>query len=169
MPTIYGSRSLFKTTIVGPAAAATILAALVQTCYAASDVFAVFKESGSIVSGSPIVALTVPPGRYAIFAKINVDQDDTTHHVTVECTLKAGGDLDLNVIRLQSSGTFRVDNGTIPLQIVESLARERAHDIVLSCTFAKLKSSLLSFRSARITALRLDGSLCDKANPAECI
>ena len=61
-------------------------------------------------------------------------------------------------------------SGSIGGAIARSLHAQGAtvNDIVLSCSFATLKSSLLSFRFARITALRLDGVLCDESSPADC-
>lgn len=155
--------------VVGPLAAAMILIGSVAASQAASDVFNVFKQSGAITSGTPIVTMRVPGGRYAIFAKLNIDQDDTVHHVTVTCVLTAGEDHDLNVIRLQSSGAFSVDNATMPLQLVQEFDPGSVNDIVLSCDFSELDSTLLSFRFAKVTAIRVDGESCNKPSPADCL
>jgi hypothetical protein len=143
----------------------------------ASDVFATFKQSGSIVSGTPIVKLSVPAGKYAIFAKINIDQDDKTSFARPVCTLEAANELDRNVIRLQQSGEMRFDNTAIPFQAVEEFRTEWVdpvpfnpplHDIRLSCRFTSGDSSALSFRFAKIMAIRLDGSICNRPSPAVC-
>jgi hypothetical protein len=156
-------------TIVGSMTAAMFLAEPVQAGDTLTNVAHVVAPSGSIVSGQPILTLKLfSGGIYAIFAKLNLDQDDTIHMVTVTCTLTAGPDLDLNVVRLQPSGKS-VDNATIPFQIVQSFRRNTQNDIVLSCTFPNLKSSLLSFRFAKITAIQLDGVLCEHASPADCL
>ena len=152
-----------------PLAAAMILIGSVADSRAASDVFNVFKKSGAITSGSPIVTMRVPGGRYAIFAKLNMDQDDTVHHVTVTCVLRAGEDHDLNVIRLQSSGVFSVDNATMPLQLVHEFEPGSVNDIVLFCEFSALDSTLLSFRFAKVTAIRVDGASCNEPSPANCL
>lgn len=156
-------------TIVGALVAAMILTGAVPASQAASDIFNVFRRSGTIEPGSPIVTLTVPGGRYAIFAKVNIEQDDTTSQVTVTCRLRAGNDLDLNVVRLQRSGEFSVDVQTIPLQLVQGFEPGSVNDIVLSCRFSKLESELLSLRFAKITAIRIDGTSCDKPSPADCV
>lgn len=143
----------------------------------ASDVFATFKQSGSIVSGTPIVKLSVPYGKYAIFAKINIDQDDKYRFARPVCTLEAGTDLDRNVIRLQQSGETRLDNSAIPFQAVEEFRTEWVdpvpfdpplHDIRLSCRFTTDDSRALSFRFAKIMAIKLDSSICKKPSPAVC-
>jgi len=144
------------------------LAASVQPSHAASDVFGTFKDAGSIGSGSPIVTLNVPGGRYAIFAKLGLDQDDSTHVVTVNCKLQAGGDFDRDVIRLAPSGATRLDNAAIPFQVVHAFRAGTNNNIILSCTFSAAESALLSFRFAKITAIRLDGILCNKGSPAVC-
>jgi hypothetical protein len=141
----------------------------IQPSYAASDAFATFKDAGSIGSGSPIITLSVPIGRYAIFSKINLDQDTANKVVTVNCTLKAGADFDRDVIRLAGSGAGNLDNGAIPLQIVHVFPRgSLSTTIVLSCTFTAAQSGLMSFRFAKITAIRIDGLFCNKPSPAVC-
>ena len=164
-----GRRVFSARMAVGPLAAAIILVGSVAAGQADSDVFNVFKRSGAITPGSPIVTMRVPGGRYAIFAKLNIDQDDTVHHVTVTCLLTAGEDHDLNVIRLQSSGVFSVDNATMPLQLVQEFEPDSVNDIVLSCEFSTLSSALLSFRFAKVTAIRVDGTSCNKPSPANCL
>src|SRR5262245_62055599 len=116
------ARNVFRSPIaVAAISAAMILTGSVQPSHAAIDVFAAFKNSGSIVSDKPIVTLRVPGGLYAIFGKINIDQDDTVKWVTVVCTLQAGGDVDRDVSRLQPSGGTSVDNAAIRLQLVNAL------------------------------------------------
>jgi hypothetical protein len=133
------------------------------------DLYATFKESGSIVSDEPILRLGVPAGLYAVFAKINTDQDDTTNWVTVVCTLQADLDLDRNVSRLQPSGLFAVDNDTVPLHLLQILPEGSLGGITTSCKFDAAESSLLSFRYAKITALRIHGNRCEKPSPANCL
>ena len=150
-------------------AAVAIVLTSIHPSDAANDVFSTLRDSGSIVSGEPVVTLRVPGGLYAIFGKINIDQDDTTEWVTVVCRLRAALDNDRDVIRLQRSGPFAVDNATIRLQLVSVLFVDDTNAIELSCTFESSESSLLSFRSAKISAIRLDGNRCRKPSPADCM
>jgi hypothetical protein len=163
----FGTRHLPQSTLrVGVIVAAIVLAFPVPPADATSDVFATSRKSGSVVSGEPIVELGVPVGKYAFLAKINLDQDSKSF-VTVECTLSmAGIPLDRNVIRLQPSGLKSVDNLAMPFQAVEELATNVT--IHLTCTFPPEDSSQLSFRFAKITAMRLDGKFCEKPTPAIC-
>jgi hypothetical protein len=166
------ARYFFRSPIaVGAIAAAMILTGSVQPSHAAIDAFAAFKDSGSIVSEKPIVTLRVPGGLYAIFGKINIDQDDTAKWVTVVCTLQAGDDVDRDVSRLQHSGgaALSVDNAAIRLQLVHVLPSDALTNIELSCKFDASESSLLSFRFAKITAIRLDGQRCEQPSPAKCL
>jgi len=138
-------------------------------------VSATFKQSGSIPSSAPIVTLSVPDGKYAIFAKINVDQDDADDPVRLTCTLQAAKDaVDRSVIGLQWSGPKQLDNAAIPFQLVREFRSATSrrdpplHDITLSCRITAGKSSLLSFRFAKVMAIRLDGILCQKASGETC-
>ena len=79
--------------------AVAALALATQPAQAVTDVFATFLDAGSVGSGSPIVTLNVPSGKYAIFAKLGLDQDDSTKVVTVVCKLQAGLDFDQDHIR----------------------------------------------------------------------
>ena len=166
--TDHRTRFLGSTMTAGLVAAVITLAASAQPALAVSDVFATFADAGSIGSGSPIITLNVPGGRYAIFAKLGLEQDDTTSIVTVNCRLQAGVDFDRDLIRLAPSGTQRLDLAVIPFQVVHSFRPGSNNNIILSCTFPASQSSLLSFRFAKITALRMDGALCNKPSPAVC-
>jgi hypothetical protein len=161
------TRGVFRSRTAAAVAATMILTGSARHGHAATHVYAAFKVSGSIQSESPIVELKVPGGIYAIFAKVNIDQDDTTSWVTVTCTLQAGLEVDRNVSRLQRSSS--VDNETIPLQLVVALPAYEVNDIELSCKFDAVESSKLSFRFAKITAIDIDGLRCEKPSPAECI
>jgi hypothetical protein len=140
----------------------------IQPSRAETDVFSTFADAGSIGSGSPIITLNVPGGRYAIFAKLGLEQDDTTSLVTVTCTLRAGGDFDRDLIRLAPSGLNRLDLAVIPFQVVHAFRPGTNNNIILSCTFTAAQSSLMSFRFAKITAIRVDGLFCNKPSPAVC-
>lgn len=172
----HGKRSVFGLTMVmGPLAAAMIVATAVKPSHASDDVFATSRAAGTIAWGKPIVQLDVPSGKYAILGKINIDQDNDAAYVTVVCTLsQAGIPLDVNVITLQPSSVSFLDNGTIPFQAVRELRGN--YSILLSCTFHTLPGQVvfaggdakLSFRFARITAIRVDGILCEHPSPAVC-
>ncbi len=176
-----GTRLLFRApVVVGPIVAAVVLIADVRPGYAASAVYATFENAGAIVSGKWILTLSIPEGKYAIFAKINIDQDDTKHPVSVVCTLEAGADRDLNVSRLQWSkekSLNRLDNAVLAFQAVQEFRTEWVdpvppdpplHDVTLSCRMTDGKSSLLSFRFAKLMAIKLDGVLCTERNRATC-
>src|SRR5262245_16014918 len=73
-----GTRHSFSSIVaVRWIAAAIVLTIPIQPSYAATDVFTASRTSGKIDSGTLVVDLLVPEGKYAIFAKINLDQDDT--------------------------------------------------------------------------------------------
>jgi hypothetical protein len=149
---------------IGPIAAALVFVAQPNIGHAADDVFAAVNESGSITTGSSIVDLLVPPGKYAFLAKINLDQD-SKEFVTVVCGLFAAAVvLDRNVIRLQPSSVLYVDNGTMAFQGVLELKQDT--QVALFCTSPP--KNVLSFRFARITAIKVDGTLCEHRSPAAC-
>ena len=142
-------------------------------------------KSGAILSGgncptavcaadTPIADLIVPAGRYALLAKVNLDHD-ANGFATVVCALRVGTtDLDLNVIRLQPSSVSHLDNGVSPLQAVLELRSNTR--ILLLCKFqniptpdSTLTAGKISFRFARITAIKIDGMLCEDSSPAFCV
>jgi hypothetical protein len=70
-------------------------------------------------------------------------------------------------MRLHNGGNL--DRVTIPFNIVQILPRDTVNDIVLSCTFNPTGSLKLSFRFAKITAIRLvGGDFCNERSPADC-
>jgi hypothetical protein len=149
-------------------ATALAIAGSVLPSYAVTDVFSTFRDNGNIATGSPIVTLNVPGGRYVIFAKIGLDQDDSTSLVTVTCNLTAGVDFDQDHIRLAASSSARLDNAAIPFQVVHSFRAGSNNNIILSCNFSTAQSSNLALRFAKITAIRVDGLFCKKPSPAVC-
>src|SRR4030095_14980270 len=172
MLTNLGRRYFIRLTIaLGKIAVAMILAGT-QSSYAAGDVFASFKDAGEIHSGITIISLDLPSGKYAVFGKINIDQDDANLQpqlVTVTCSLRPGSVLDRNVIRLHPSaidGSKASDNGSMPFQAAVELHNDT--QISMMCTFPAAHSRKLSFRFAKITAIRVDGSICEKPSPAIC-
>ena len=161
MLTMHGPRS------VAVASVAALSCVGIQCARAESDIFATLRDAGTIISGSPILDLTVPPGKYAIFAKINLDQDDPKSTVTVDCSLQIAGVVrDRNVIRLQRSADKYLDNAAIPFQLAVDCAFDC--QISLTCKFIKSESNKVSFRFAKMTAIRIDGSFCEKPSPAVC-
>ncbi len=160
-----GRRRSFRSTLtVGALAGLAALIASPHRSYAQTDVFASVRESGSIVSGEQLVELSIPKGRYALLAKINIDQD-AKRFVTVVCTIWAGKEVDRNVIRLQPSSVTYLDNVAVPLQAVVDL--DVNYEIFVSCSFDP-QSDPLSFRFAKLTAIRVDGILCEEPTPARC-
>ena len=94
--------------------------------------------------------------------------------------LTEAGDVMERRIRTEpqrGSGVKQLDNASIPVQLVQEFRSGTRrptrdpplHDITLSCRVTAGKSSLLSFRSAKITAIRLDGNRCGKPSPADCM
>lgn len=91
--------------------------------HAATNVFAAFADSGEVVSGKTIVSVDVPPGRYAVLAKLNLDQDDDNYSplLSVTCTLAPANVVDRNLIRLHPSattGSKASDNASMPFQLI---------------------------------------------------
>jgi hypothetical protein len=186
MLTTAGERHAFSSAMaVVLLAAALLLAVQLQLSHAASDVFATVQKSGAILSGgncptaecaadTPIAELIVPAGRYALLAKVNLDHD-ANGFATVVCALRIGTlDLDVNVIRLQPSSVFHLDNAVSPLQAVLELRSNT--QILLVCKFqnapvpdSTLGPGKISFRFARITAIKIDGMLCEDSSPAFCV
>ena len=166
------TRSVFTPAIsVVPLAAAIIFIAAVRPGHATSDVFAVVEKSGSIVPGKPVLTLWVPGGQYAIFAKINLDQDghaQGNHLARIVCTLKAGAVDDLNIITLQGNSEKALDNAAVAFQGVHDFELGSVSDITLSCRFPPGDSAKLSFRFAKLMAIRVDGSLCEERGIAIC-
>lgn len=168
MPTDERATRLFRSPIVVAAMMATmILAGVAESSHADTDIFATSRRAGKVTSGRPIVTLSVAGGKYAIFAKINLDQDDSNDSVGVTCELLAD-DRDRNRVTLQSSGIKRLDNAVIPFQVVQEFSERFMTDLTITCSFPKGQSSLLSFRSAKIMALRIEGTLCEEENVATC-
>jgi hypothetical protein len=162
------ARVVRSATVVAPIVIALILAGPVQPGHAATDVFATFQEAGTVTSGSPIVRLSLSGGgKYAIFAKINLDQDDSNDAARITCELIAD-DVDRNVIKLQYSGEKRVDNAVIPFQVVQEFSDRFVTTLSITCKFPEGDSSLLSFRSAKIMAIKVDGRVCEREDPATC-
>ena len=165
------TRPLFRPAIaVVPIAVAFVLIVGVRSGHATSDVFAVMEKSGTIVAGKAVLTLWVPGGKYAIFAKINLDQDDAGESTVmrIDCALKAGAVEDLNVITLQASSEKALDNTAVAFQGVHEFELGSVSDITLFCRFSPGDSSKLSFRFAKLMAIRLDGTLCEERGIAIC-
>ena len=168
MPTEDRATRIFRSPIVVAAIVVTVsLAGVTEPSHADTDIFGTSRRAGKVTSGRPIVTLTVAGGKYAIFAKINLDQDDSSSPAGITCDLLAD-DLDRSRVTLQSSGIRRLDNAVIPFQVVQEFSERFMTDLTITCSFPKGDSSLLSFRSARIMALRIEGALCEEDSVATC-
>ncbi|MPZ36663.1 MAG: hypothetical protein GEU95_01150 [Rhizobiales bacterium] len=152
----------------GAISLACLLALLspMRSSHAASDVFSLTKRAGHVNSLTPL-SLHVPPGRYAVFAKVGLDQDETqtTSPVTVNCELSwARAVLDFDQVRLAPSGVDQLDNAVLPLQgVIEE--RRLPVEITLKCgndPDTPGAGGKLSWRYVKITAIRVDGLLCHK-------
>jgi hypothetical protein len=102
MPTDDRATHIFRSPII---VVTVILAGVGPPSHADTDVFATSRRAGKVKSGTPIVTLSVAGGKYAIFAKINLDQDDSNDFARVTCELLAD-DLDRNraIERPEASG-----------------------------------------------------------------
>ena len=168
MPTDDQARRVVRSsTVVAALVVTMILAGVAEPSHADTDVFETSRRAGTVKSGRPIVKLSVAGGKYAIFAKINLDQDDSNDPARITCELLAD-DLDRNLVKLQSSGVNRVDNAVIPFQVVQEFSDRFVTELTITCSFPRDDSSLLSFRSAKIMALRVDGKLCEEDSVATC-
>jgi hypothetical protein len=74
----------------------------------------------------------------------------------------------ISIATVQSSGLKRLDNAVIPFQIVQEFSERFMTDLTIACSFPNGDSSLLSFRSAKIMALRIEGELCEEDSVATC-
>ncbi len=124
------------------------------------------NPSNKIGTGSPVLKLLVPDGPWVIFAKINLDNDDTTSVAKVTARLEAKGQHDIGQVRLAPSGAGKLDNTMVALNLVaewEGDSREATNVIELFCDMEG--SSNVSFRAARITAMGVDDLHIVKPTP----
>ncbi len=108
-------------------------------------------------NGSPLLTLAVPDGAWAIFAKMNVDNDDTASTHTLDCILKANGKvIDENLIRVAPSGVQRLDNFEVTLMAAVNFpgGGPAANNVTLECS--KEASGLVTVRLLKIMAIRVD-------------
>ncbi len=140
-------------------------AGMAKPALATSDVFGTFANSGTVVSGTPFITLFVPKGKYAIFGKVGLDQDTGVGTSTVNCTLQAGVNSDLDIVRVTGTATFNYT--VIPLEVTNEFLSTvtSSNKITISCTHSSPK---LSFVQAKILAVRVDGLRCNKVNPGIC-
>jgi hypothetical protein len=138
--------------VVASKAAAAIVAGMIftaQPSHAANDAFTTFVDAGEIVSGTPILALDIPPGRYAILAKLNIDNDDGglfQQLLTVTCMLAPAQVVDTNVVKFHPSAVTASqasDNFSMPFQVVTELGSNTR--IILVCRFDSNFSRKVSF------------------------
>ena len=85
-----------------------------------TETFSVFKDQAiKVNSATPVATLLVPDGQWAIFAKLNLDNDSPEVH-TVNCKLSAGVDFDQNVARLGPSGLNNTDMAALAFNVVHT-------------------------------------------------
>lgn len=129
----------------------------VQADNASSEgIFASFKNGPVDVPNSlaTIASLNVPPGNYAIFAKLWLEDIDPGFDVSVHCRLSAGGNFDDSMASADNptEGTAGVgDRARIPmaLQVVNTFASSGT--ITLQCTD---ENTIEQARFIKITAIR---------------
>jgi hypothetical protein len=89
-----------------------------------TQTFSVHRDQATkIVSGSTLATLLVPDGQWAIFAKMNLDNDTSQVH-TVDCKLSAGVDFDQNVARLGPTGLNNTDMAALAFNVVHTFPGE---------------------------------------------
>ena len=110
-----------------------------------------------ISTGSPVLKLLVPDGPWVIFAKINLDNDDTVSVARVTARLEAKGQHDVGMVRLAPSGASKLDNAMVALNIVAEWNGNSSGPTNVIELFCDVQGSTnVSFRAARITAMRVD-------------
>jgi hypothetical protein len=128
-----------------------------------SDVFSVFKNGRTGIADTGTTVATMPglaAGNYAINAKAWVDTSSGLVRA-VTCVLKAEGDNDTAVTRLDNSGGV-VTRATIALQVVH--VASGAFSVTLSCSNDGGGSiNVIGINDIKITAIKVD-SLAN--NPA---
>lgn len=138
------------------AALSVALLAQPQLGQAKTDVFATFRDDATAIG--VIASLLVPPGRYVINAKASLNNDNPAKQI-VTCTLDAGADFDENTVRLQPNGGSNADRAVIAHQLVHEFSEPFGKTIFLSCLGENIGAGLVKVRFAKITAIRIDGSL----------
>jgi hypothetical protein len=122
-----------------------------------TDTFSVFKDQAfKINSGTPVATLLVPDGPWAIFAKMNLDNDSPEVH-TVDCKLSAGVDFDQNVARLGPSGLNNTDMAALAFTVVHTFpgaSEQPKNAITLLCVLDKAAANVAAGR-IKITAMRV--------------
>jgi hypothetical protein len=151
-----------------------------ESGYALTDVFAVHHNTGFISPGQPFATLIVDGGKYAVIAKINLNNDSGSAAGdvrTITCSLKAQvtgqptpNILDETQIRVQVTGSDKLDLAAIHLLSPATFTQPKDNKLTLSCTFTGTGGSGISLAGAgaRILAIRIDGQLCYEEGSASC-
>jgi len=101
--------------------------------------------------------LFVPGGRYVIFGKVVLDNQQSNAIVHVGCKLEAGADFDESAIRLRQSSTNQVPNsdmGVIAFNVVHHFTGGTSNLIKLSCVVEQFGAKVEA-RDIKITAIRV--------------
>ena len=125
-----------------------------------TETFSVFKDQAiKVNSATPVATLLVPDGQWAIFAKLNLDNDSPEVH-TVNCKLSAGVDFDQNVARLGPSGVEQHRHGGAGVQRRayvsghELTSQERDHVAVfLDKTTASVAAGRIKITAIRVASI----------------
>jgi len=128
---------------------------------AATDVFATFRNNATAIGA--VVSLFVPPGRYVINAKAFLNNDNPTKQL-VTCTLSAGADFDENTVRLSPDGGSNADRAVVASQVVHEFSEQFGNQISLFCFGEVVGAEGVKVKFAKITAIRIDGSLSNTPN-----
>jgi hypothetical protein len=122
-----------------------------------TETFSVFNDQATkIISGTTLATLLVPDGRWAIFGKMNLDNDAPEVH-TVDCKLSAGVDFDQNDARLGPSGLNNTDMAALAFNVVHTFpgtSEQAKNAITLLCVLDKAGANVAAGR-IKITAIRV--------------
>jgi hypothetical protein len=126
--------------------------------------FSTFHDGNINMTGSAqtftVGQLFLPGGRYVIFAKMVLDNQNAGAIVHVGCKLEAGADFDESAIRLRQSSTNFVPNsdmGVLAFNVVHNFTGGTNNLIKLSCQVEQFGATVQA-RDIKITAIRV-GSL----------
>jgi hypothetical protein len=122
-----------------------------------TETFSVFRDQATkIISGTTLATLLVPDGQWAIFAKMNLDNDAPEAH-TVDCKLSAGVDFDQNVVRLRPSGVTNTDMAALAFNVVHTFpgTSEQAKNAITLVGVLDKGGANVAAGRIKITAIRV--------------
>lgn len=123
-----------------------------------ANAYSVWKDQMvKVGSGASLATLMVPDGNWVIFAKLNLDNDDTVNVHTVTAKLQALPDFDVNVVRLAPSGMGHLDNAVLAFNVLHHFpgnSSEPKNAINLTCILDQAGANVSAGR-LKITAINV--------------